>query len=101
MFQNIIITGDDFGIPLLLKTLPPEKVKAFLVSSVRPQYIEQLKETARQHKIDFFIQPKYNTNEYSQFLSALQKKEFDLLLCCSYSMILRKDILALVKKKKN
>lgn len=93
VYKRIIIFGDNYGIPLMLKYLPARLVRAVVAASIRPDYIKEIAKLASSLKASFLIQPRYNTREYALFFKAISKITPDLLICNSYSMIIRRDIL--------
>ncbi len=92
-YKNIVLVGDNFGLPQLIRYVPWPLVKGIVAASIRPQYIEQSKILANKLGVDLLIQPKYNTRQYEKFYNSFVRYKFDLLLCCSYSMIIRPDVL--------
>ncbi len=96
MFNRVLLFGDAFGIPQLMGVMQEHYIKGVVVSSIRPQYIAELKSLCQQKKIPLFVQPKYNSEDYVLFVEEIKKNNFDLLFCYCYSMIVRKEILELV-----
>lgn len=96
MFNKILLVGDSFGINKLLPLMPAEKVSAIIAASIRPQYIRDLEILAGNYDKPLIIQPKYNTKDYESFILELSSLGPDLLICCSYSMLIRDDLLSLV-----
>lgn len=96
MYDRIALVGDFLGIPVLLNHVPRDLVKCIIASSVRPQYIPDLSLIASGLKVELLIQPKYGTPEYAAFLERFSSKNINLILCNSYSMILREDLLNMV-----
>ncbi len=95
-FQNIAIIGDSFGIQKLSQCIEQKRIKCIVGASIRPQYFDKLGKLALKLKVPFLIQPKYKTLEYKQFLRNLKSLKIDMLVCYSYSMLIRKDILRLI-----
>lgn len=96
MFNNIALVGDEIGIPQLTRHIPKSLIKCIVIAEIRPQAIEFLSNFARRNRIKLLIQSDYKTKKYQQFINNFQKLNIDLLLCFSYSMIIRKDILKMV-----
>lgn len=92
-FKKIILFGDIIGIPRLLKHLDNNLVVAIVGASVRPQYHNELKKLANQLNVPYIIQPKFKSSEYRNFVNNISKLTPNLLLCFSYSMLIRKDVL--------
>lgn len=95
MLENIAVVCNSYGLELF-NYVPQEKVKCLIVASNRPQYFEELKLVANKLGIAFLIQPLFNSDEYQNFYLQIKKLNIDLLLCYSYSMLIREDILKLV-----
>ncbi|MBM2816092.1 MAG: wbmQ [Ignavibacteria bacterium] len=94
--MNLVLFGDNFGIPLLLKFIPHEYIKTIVAASIRPNYIDEIKQFADSIGSNFIIQPKFNSREYPSFVEHFKQSQFDLLMCNSYSMIIRPEILAII-----
>jgi UDP-4-amino-4-deoxy-L-arabinose formyltransferase/UDP-glucuronic acid dehydrogenase (UDP-4-keto-hexauronic acid decarboxylating) len=92
VFKRIILFGDDFGVSQLLKFVPIKKIKALVCASIRPQYIEELSSIAQELNIPLLIQPRHKSEAYEAFKNDLALLKPDLLLCNSYSMIIRTDV---------
>ncbi len=97
MHNKVVLVGDKFGISLLMQFIPANIVKAIMASSIRPQYIDDLEKLAEKNNIPFMIQPKHDLPDYLPFVHTFREQKFDLLFCCSYSMIIRKEILESVE----
>jgi methionyl-tRNA formyltransferase len=97
MFDSLALVGDTKGLPRLLRCVPLDKISVLVAASIRPDYIEPLKKIANAISKPLLIQPKYNTSEYTKFMQQMKLFDIDMLLCDSYSMIIRPDVLQLVK----
>ncbi len=91
--SRIILIGDESGVKQLLKFVPNQLVVAIIAASNRPQYHSMLKKLAAELAVPLLIQASYNTASYNHFRTELKKLCPDLLLCNSYSMLIRQDIL--------
>lgn len=96
-FEKIAIVGDTGGILQLMKHIPAKFIVCIIASSIRPQYLKDLKKISENNLFAFLVQPKFNTSAYSLFVQKLKKLHLDLLVCNSYSMIIRNDVLAVLK----
>ena len=94
--QRILLVGDTYGVPELLARVPSECVVGIVTAEIRPQYHEELKELADGIGVPFLIQPRVDSPNYSDFLSYLTKLCPDSLICHSYSMLIRSDVLNLI-----
>lgn len=97
LYKSIILVGDSYGIPVLLKYVPRDLVKGIVGASIRPQYIDELAKISQETGVKFLLQPKYHSSGYPGLVEQIASLKPDLLICNSYSMIIREDILALVK----
>jgi UDP-4-amino-4-deoxy-L-arabinose formyltransferase/UDP-glucuronic acid dehydrogenase (UDP-4-keto-hexauronic acid decarboxylating) len=91
-----ILVGDRAGLPILLKATPPEAVAALMAASRRPHELDALQLLARDHGRPLLVQPPYGTVEYTEFLGEFRAQRLDVLLCCSYSMLIRPEMLAAI-----
>lgn len=96
MTPRIALVGDTFGVDALLKACPRNSVAALVAASIRPGYIEDLRAVAERLSIPLLIQPKVGAAEYSGFLRQFESLGITHLICYSYSMLLREDLLKLV-----
>lgn len=92
-FRNIAVVGDNFGIRQIMKFLSPDLVRCLIAASIRRQYLSDIAETSREMDVPILIQPKYGSKEYVNFLASFQEQKADLIICNSYSMMIRKDLL--------
>ena len=94
--SRIALFGDNEGIGELLKYLPKKSVACFVCASIRPQYFSDLRKISYTSNVPLLIQPRYTSSQYEIFFKALKSKQIDLVLCNSYSMVIRDDVLKLV-----
>ena len=92
MFKRVILFGDSFGIRELLKYIDKKFVVGIVGAIIRPQYFSYLKYIASNIKVPFIIQPKFDSEEYPIFRKAIEALKPDILICYSYSMLVRDDI---------
>lgn len=91
--KKVVLFGDYEGVCQLLENLPySSSVCAIVGAFIRSQYNSDIENKARELNIPFLIQPKYKSIEYNQFVNKLKLFNPDLLLCNSYSMIIRDDV---------
>jgi methionyl-tRNA formyltransferase len=95
MYRNIVLFGDNIGIPQLMKHLPPGVVSAIVSAEIRPQQHEFLKSFSEYHHIPLVIQPVVTSERYDEFFSQLKHIYPGLIIANSYSMIIRPDVLSL------
>jgi methionyl-tRNA formyltransferase len=92
-----LLVGDNVGLPLLLRTVPRAAVTAVMAASLRPHYLDDLGQLARQTGVLFLVQPRVDSTEYPRFLKEFRGARFDLLICCSYSMLIQPAMLKAVE----
>jgi methionyl-tRNA formyltransferase len=63
-------------------------------AEIRPQYHSALAAIAEEREVAFCIQPRVTSPEYSRFVQLVTELAPDLILCDSYSMLLRPEILS-------
>lgn len=81
---------------MLLDHVPHERVACLVAASIRPQYLEALHDLAARLDVPCLVQPKASDETYTAFRDALRRSGSDSLMCYSYSMLLRRDILDFV-----
>jgi methionyl-tRNA formyltransferase len=94
-FKKILVFGDNVGLPQSLAVIDPELICGVVISGIRPQYHSDLQKLAKEKGLTVFIQPPRKSVDYSSFSSSIAKLNPDFILCNSYSMLIREDILAL------
>lgn len=97
MIDRVIIFGDTIGIPQLLRNLPVSKIVGIVASATRPNQHPYLLESANKHDIPFLVQPKHSSPDYHDFVYRVKDIQPSLIVCHSYSLLLRPDILAIPK----
>ncbi|MCB1436626.1 MAG: hypothetical protein KDJ46_05575 [Rhodobiaceae bacterium] len=96
--QRIFLFGDNRGIPELLARIDTGRIAALVASAIRPAYHEMLRRLAADHGVPLLIQPRFSdAGAYREFAAAAAALKPDGLICHSYAMLLRGDILALVE----
>jgi len=92
---RIALFGDHTGIPAMLSCLPRGVVVALVAASIRPQGHAPLAAIAKKLGVPLLLQPRIDDAGYASFRDMLARLAPDALLCYSYSMLIREDILAL------
>jgi methionyl-tRNA formyltransferase len=95
--NSILIFGDNFGIPQLIKNLPITIIKGIVVSSIRPEQHEELKKIAKINSIPFYIQPRRKDKDFLEFVNSIQNINPDLIFVNSYSLLIPEEILSIPK----
>lgn len=93
--RNILLVGDDFGLPQLVKHVPRQYIAGIVASGIRPHHHSFLRQMALEVGVQFLVQPKAAAEEYSAFIDMVRRISPDLIIVHSYSLILRDDLLAL------
>jgi methionyl-tRNA formyltransferase len=94
--QRVLLIGDSTGIPELLERMPGDRVAGIVAAAIRPQYHDALQRLAIDRGVPMLIQPRVDAPDYAEFIAALRSLAPDSLICHSYSMLLRPDLLSLV-----
>lgn len=95
--MRILLFGDIYGIPQLIRHIPYENVCGLVAASIRPQYHDDLNKFAVKNKLPLLIHPRFSEDGYSNFRQNIQDLAPDLIWVYSYSMILRDDVLSIPK----
>lgn len=92
--NSVVIFGNDYGIPQLIKYIPPNKIKAVVVAEDRPDHT-LIDEICNVFTYPLILQPKINQTKFIQHIRAINP---DLILVHSYSMKIPKEILDIPKR---
>jgi len=95
LFGGVILFGDPWGIPLALQALSPNIIAAIVGASIRQEQHEALGELAKSAGVPLLVQPKRQSDSYSEFVSQIRSFRSDLILSVSYSMRLPEDLLSI------
>jgi methionyl-tRNA formyltransferase len=90
---RILIFGDIYGIPQLLRHVPLANVAGLVVASNRPQYHDAIRKIAFENGLPLLFQPKPTSENYDAFKNGVKAMAPDLIWVHSYSMIVRDDVL--------
>ncbi len=93
MINRILLFGDTYGIPQLLKALPKEAILGIVGAENRPQYHGELKKLSEECGICFMIQPLPRSPDYPWFVRWLEGMTPDLIWINSYSMKLPEEVI--------
>jgi methionyl-tRNA formyltransferase len=95
--KRILLIGDNSGIPQLLERIDHHRIVGLMGASIRPNYNEFLSQQASGLGGPFCIQPRTSDREaYRNFVRDIEALKPDGIICNSYSMLLREEILSLV-----
>ena len=95
--QRVIAFGDNLGLPQTLRHVPTANIAAVVGAAIRPAQHSAIAELAASIARPFLVQPSFNSPEYTNFVSQCAAMQPDGIICNSYSMLLRPDMLALVE----
>ncbi len=95
-FRRIVLVGDSPGIRMLRTHVPAERVACLVGAAIRPQYHASLAQLAQDMQTPLLIQPRFGTDAFPSFVQTLRSLACDLLLCNSYSMLIRPEMLDVV-----
>lgn len=93
--HRVILFGDMVGIPQLVHHTPREIIVGVVAAEIRPSQHDFLRTFSKRRDLPFFIQPRVDSDNYSDFVVSMKHLHPDLILIHSYSMIVRPDVLAL------
>ena len=91
----LVLFGDPYGLPLLLRHTPEGAVAAVVAAAIRPGQHEELRNVADAARVPLLIHPKRTDPAYPSFAAAISAISPDFILVHSYSMKLHVDILLL------
>ena len=89
---GIIIFGDNYGVPTLLKYIKIEDISAVVCAINRPKFHEDIKNICAD-KIKLLIQPLPSSKEYKLFINIVKELAPKLILVNSYSMKLSGELI--------
>lgn len=95
--SRILIVGDIFGIPQLLRHVPAGFICGYVAASIRPQYLDRLVAIAKKACLPLLVQPRRQDDSYKSFVDSVAALKPDLIWVHSYSMILGSELLSLPK----
>jgi methionyl-tRNA formyltransferase len=95
---RLLLFGDAPGVTQLLRSVAPDLVVGVVGASDRPQYHQALAGIAESCRAPLLIQPAWRSEGYADFVADAGRLRPDLILCNSYSMLLRDDLLALAPR---
>lgn len=94
--ERILLFSDQDGIGTLLAHVPPGRIAGVVGASIRPRSHPALREAARQTGVAYLEQPLHTKETaYRDFLKQVRALASDALICLSYSMLIRPDVLTL------
>jgi methionyl-tRNA formyltransferase len=93
---RIALFGDQVGIPQLLEVIPKEACACLVVSAIRPESHGPVRKLAQNLSIPFVIQPRKKDREYSLFVEEMTRLDPTMILCNSYSLLIRDEVRQLV-----
>lgn len=93
-----LLVGDPPGVTQLLQALPPSGPVGIVGASNRSQYHDELAAIAADRGVPFLVQQLPQSDAYGEFVESTRALQPDLILCNSYSMILREDLLAIAPR---
>jgi UDP-4-amino-4-deoxy-L-arabinose formyltransferase/UDP-glucuronic acid dehydrogenase (UDP-4-keto-hexauronic acid decarboxylating) len=94
-FRRAALCGDTFGLPQLLRLLPPGRAVCLVGAAVRPDSHPALAALAREAGLPFLVQPRRGDPGHPGFLGALAELSPDLILVNSYAQLIPPEVLAI------
>jgi methionyl-tRNA formyltransferase len=96
--NKILLVGDSKGVRQMLRHIPNESIAGICMASIRPQYVEDLKQVAFELGVPTFLQPEQSSPKMTDFVTQIQDLQAEMLLMNSYSMRIGTEVLALFPK---
>jgi methionyl-tRNA formyltransferase len=82
----------------MLRHIPNASIAGICMASIRPQYIEDLKNLAFELRVPAIVQPAQSSPTLSDFVTQIQDLKADMLLMNSYSMRIGAEVLTAFPK---
>lgn len=95
-YQRACLFGDSDGLARLIAQLPPDVISCLVGASIRPLDQANVARLAGDLDVPCLFQPKPAEAGYPAFLAHIRAASPDLIVCNSYSMILRPEVLDVV-----
>ncbi len=95
--MKVALFGDAVGIPQTLKAIPQKNICAIVASSIRPNSHQELQRLASDLSVPFLVQPRKKDGDYLDFVPQLAATQPEMLLCNSYSLLIREELRRLVE----
>lgn len=96
--NRILLVGDSKGVRQMLRHIPNEAIAGICMASIRPQYIEDLKNLAFELRVPAIVQPAKSSPTMSDFINQILDLQADILLMNSYSMRITPEVLTTFPK---
>lgn len=96
--MNILLFGDDLGVPRLLRHVPRQMVCGVVAAVNRPHGHGEINRCAHELGVPCAVQPLPDSDAYARFVDWVRAMQPDLMLVSSYSMIIRNDVLAVARE---
>ncbi|MNX57401.1 Bifunctional polymyxin resistance protein ArnA [compost metagenome] len=93
---RVALFVDDAGYMQVLPHLPVAWICGIVAASMRPQYVDSLRQRAQALDVPLLVQPRHGAPEFPDFVRALATLAPNRLFSNSYSMIIRPEVLELV-----
>lgn len=93
---RVALVGDSHGVPMLLEHVHPSRVACIVAAHTRPSCIALLSRIAADLQVPLLVQPRFGSDEYAQFVESFHSVAAGYVLCYSYAMIVRREILDVV-----
>ncbi len=87
--------GDTWGVSQVVRALPRGVLCGVVAAEIRPQYLAELTTLAERLAVPLVVQVKAASSDYAAFVERVKSLAPELIIVCSYAMLVREDILAL------
>ena len=95
MKRRVLAFADDYGLPQLLRHLPPGQLVAAVAAGIRPHQHGALRGLAARAHVPLLVQPRRDEPGYARFLEQVRELAPDYFVVNSYSMRIQPDALDL------
>ena len=95
MRRRVLAFADDYGLPQLLRHLPPGQLVAVVAAGIRPHQHGALRSLAAQAQVPLLLQPRQDEPEYARFLERVRELAPDFIVVNSYSMRIGPELLGI------
>lgn len=97
MPHSFLLFSNEIGLPATLPALQDANVLGVVVASIRPNEYEIVREIAREHSIEAFVQPKAADPDFPKFRDKIAHLNPDFILSHCYSMRIPESIYRLAR----
>lgn len=93
--RRVLVFGDGWGVPQVVDATPRDVLCGLVAAEIRPQYLPELEALAARLHVPLVVQVRPASPGYAAFVERVTRLAPELIVVCSYAMLLREEILAL------